>query len=358
MCGQSVRSKAQGFGERSRGLMEPDCSEEIEMCDLHDDDDSSAIATTSNEHRSVDAVPRPHRRTTPMSSVWNFFKKAVDVECNAETAVCNFCGKSLFIPKTRTTSNLLHHLRSKHKAEVEKFEQRASLNKNEREKQPKIEDVFKRKIGKAAKEDIDRKLIVFLAKASLPLHVTQLPSFAELLRSLHPSYATPSTKTLLKLMQKEVDAIDDDNRRVSEDAQIAITVDEWSSKNASCSLLAITGHALGGDFSKRINVVLDCAPLEEDSHTSELVESKILESLSRLGIAKERVSFMIADGASVMVKTASDLGIQYIHCCAHVINLSVAAALNLPMCAHVLKKVKHVVSKLNKSGKLKKMFRQ
>ncbi|CAJ0595078.1 unnamed protein product [Cylicocyclus nassatus] len=160
-------------------------------------------------------------------------------------------------------------------------------------------------------------------------------------------------------MQKEVDAIDDDNRRVfSEDAQIAITVDEWSSKNASCSLLAITGHALGGDFSERINVVLDCAPLEEDSHTSELVESKILESLSRLGIAKERVSFMIADGASVMVKTASDLGIQYIHCCAHVINLSVAAALNLPMCAHVLKKVKHVVSKLNKSGKLKKMFRR
>ncbi|CAJ0599997.1 unnamed protein product [Cylicocyclus nassatus] len=67
---------------------------------------------------------------------------------------------------------------------------------------------------------------------------------------------------------------------------------------------------------------------------------------------------MIADGASVMVKTASDLGIQYIHCCAHVIDLSVAAALNLPMCAHVLKKVKHVVSKLNKSGKLKKLFRR
>ncbi|CAJ0595079.1 unnamed protein product [Cylicocyclus nassatus] len=62
------RSKAQGFGERSRGLMEPDCSEEIEMCDLHDDDDSSAIATTSNEHRSVDAVARPHRRTTPVST--------------------------------------------------------------------------------------------------------------------------------------------------------------------------------------------------------------------------------------------------------------------------------------------------
>ncbi|CAJ0593118.1 unnamed protein product [Cylicocyclus nassatus] len=117
-------------------------------------------------------------------------------------------------------------------------------------------------------------------------------------------------------MQKEVDDIDDDNRRVfSADAQIAITVDEWSSKNASCSLLAITGHALGGDFSERINVVLDCAPLKEDSHTSELVESKILESLSRLGTAKERVSFMIADGASVMVKTASDLGIQYIHWC-------------------------------------------
>ncbi|CAJ0605248.1 unnamed protein product [Cylicocyclus nassatus] len=67
---------------------------------------------------------------------------------------------------------------------------------------------------------------------------------------------------------------------------------------------------------------------------------------------------MVADGATVTIKTASDLGIQYIHCCAHIINLAVSTTLTLPVCANALRKVKAVVSKLNKSGRMKKTFKR
>ncbi|CAJ0595109.1 unnamed protein product [Cylicocyclus nassatus] len=166
-------------------------------------------------------------------------------------------------------------------------------------------------------------------------------------------------RRFLKLMQKEVDNIDEENRRLcSGDSRVAITTDAWTSKNASCSMLAITGHSLNKNFSERVNVVLDCIPLDEESHTSELIELKISQSFSNIGISKESICFMVAHGATVMVKAASDLDIPYIHCCAHVINLAVSASLSSNVCASALKRVKSLVAKLNKSGKMKKAFKR
>ncbi|CAJ0588373.1 unnamed protein product [Cylicocyclus nassatus] len=199
---------------------------------------------------------------------------------------------------------------------------------------------------------MDRKLVIFLAKASLPLNIIELQSFKELVQTLNPSYAAPTRKTLKKLMQKEVRSIDEGNKKLfSGDVKLAITVDEWSSKNASCALLAITGHVLKRDFSERANVVLDCVPLDEERSSHERCD-KIKDSgkFCNLGIAANNVSFMVADGATVMIKAASDLGIQYIHCCAHVINLAVSQALTLPVCANAL--MKKTFKRLLKEEKL------
>ncbi|CAJ0602821.1 unnamed protein product [Cylicocyclus nassatus] len=164
-----------------------------------------------------------------MSSVWNYYKKTIDADTNTECATCNFCEKSFRLPKSRTTTNLLEHVRRKHKTEVENLAKEAKMEA--------------KKDKQEHKEHIDKNLIVFLAKASLPLHVTELPSFKEFSQSLNASYAVPSQKTLSNLMQKELANIDEENRRLcSGDSRVAITTDAWTSKNASCSMLAITGH--------------------------------------------------------------------------------------------------------------------
>ncbi|RCN25797.1 hypothetical protein ANCCAN_28488 [Ancylostoma caninum] len=58
-----------------------------------------------------------------------------------------------------------------------------------------------------------------------------------------------------------------------------------------------------------------------------------------------------------MVKMASDLGLPYIHCCAHLVNLAVSASMNYPVSAQALRKVKSIVSRLNKSEKMKMLRR-
>ncbi|RCN29468.1 BED zinc finger [Ancylostoma caninum] len=296
-----------------------------------------------------------------MSTVWNYYKRMVEAGSNSELAICKFCSRSFNIPKSRTTTNLLEHIRRKHKEEAEESTSTfTGDNDSTNNNQPKLEEMFKRKMNLAVRKKIDRKVVNFIANASVPLNVVTHPSFKDLLGTLNNSYTVPSRASIERLMREQVQCIDESNKKLfaDEDVNIAITADSWTSKNASCSLLAITGHALGKDFEDRRNVILDCVPLEEESHTSEIIAAKVLETLARLGITTERISFVVADGAAVMVKMASDLGLPYIHCCAHLVNLAVSASMNYPMSAQALRKVKSIVSRLNKSGKMKKMFRR
>ncbi|KIH56260.1 BED zinc finger [Ancylostoma duodenale] len=231
-----------------------------------------------------------------MSTVWNYYKRMVEAGSNSELAICKFCSKSFNIPKSRTTTNLLEHIRRKHKEEAEESTSTfTGDNDSTNNNQPKLEEMFKQKMNLAVRKKIDRKVVNFIANASVPLNVVAHPSFKDLLGTLNNSYTVPSRASIERLMREEVKCIDESNKKLfaDEDVNIAITADSWTSKNASCSLLAITGHALGKDFEDRRNVILDCVPLKEES----------------------------------------------IHCCAHLVNLAVSASMNYPVSAQALRKV-------------------
>ncbi|RCN41123.1 hypothetical protein ANCCAN_12914 [Ancylostoma caninum] len=91
--------------------------------------------------------------------------------------------------------------------------------------------------------------------------------------------------------------------------RIAITVDAWSSKNANCSLLAITGHVVT-DKLQRQNVLIDCAAFDDTSHTTSAIEEKVREALSRISIPAEKIACMVSDGASVMISAADKLNVK------------------------------------------------
>ncbi|KAL6734134.1 hypothetical protein Aduo_004705 [Ancylostoma duodenale] len=265
-----------------------------------------------------------------MSYIWSLYKKAFD-DARNELAVCKTCSKVMKIPKSRTTSNLLEHVRKKHPEELEKAKATASTksvrdyDSNNNNNQTTIDGVFARKINPGAKKKIDQKLCQFIATSSLPLRVVTLDSFKELLASLNGTYSPPSYRTLVKLMAEEVASIDRKNSSlVSQSNAIAITADCWSTPNANCSLLGLTAHVISAGFEQRHDVVLDCITLTGKSHTAEVITEKITESLTRHGVCLKNVICMVADGAAVMKRSANLLHFSYVHCCAHVINLVIA----------------------------------
>ncbi|KIH55319.1 BED zinc finger [Ancylostoma duodenale] len=202
-----------------------------------------------------------------MSYIWSLYKKAFD-DARNELAVCKTCSKVMKIPKSRTTSNLLEHVRKKHPEELEKAKATASTksvrdyDSNNNNNQTTIDGVFARKINPGAKKKIDQKLCQFIATSSLPLRVVTLDSFKELLASLNGTYSPPSYRTLVKLMAEEVASIDRKNSSlVSQSNAIAITADCWSTPNANCSLLGLTAHVISAGFEQRHDVVLDCITL-------------------------------------------------------------------------------------------------
>ncbi|EYC27953.1 hypothetical protein Y032_0008g266 [Ancylostoma ceylanicum] len=288
-----------------------------------------------------------------MSVVWNLYKK-MKGESGEDLAVCKICSKTVRIPKSKTTTNLLSHLRESHKEEMEDAQTTTLKENTIVETQPKLDELFKRKISSSTKRRLDHKVALLVAKGSLPLNIVSLDVFKDLLATLNPSYSPPCTKTLLSIMRDQVKALDEANKVVckQEGCNIAVTVDSWSSSNANCSLLAITGHITGADITDRRNILIDCIPLQGESHTAVVLEAKFRESIERLGISPAQISCIVADGASVMKAMASNLDLRYVQCCAHVINLAVRAALESDAAKMAINNVKKIVSRFLKEAGL------
>ena len=64
-------------------------------------------------------------------------------ETNNEVAQRKFCSKSLQIPKSKTTSNLLEHMRKKYKEEAKSFVTQSKDESEDRaNNQPKLDHLF------------------------------------------------------------------------------------------------------------------------------------------------------------------------------------------------------------------------
>ncbi|KAL6739194.1 hypothetical protein Aduo_012674 [Ancylostoma duodenale] len=77
------------------------------------------------------------------------------------------------------------------------------------------------------------------------------------------------------------------------------------------SLLAITGQVADADIADWQNILIDCIPLQGESHSAAVLEKKFRESIDQLGIPLERINLFVADEASVMKVMGSNLDLRY-----------------------------------------------
>ncbi|KAL6723596.1 hypothetical protein Aduo_018581 [Ancylostoma duodenale] len=132
-----------------------------------------------------------------MSVAWNLYKK-MKGEGGEDLAVCKICAKTLKVPRSKTTTNMLSHFRESHKEDmIEAEKQTSSREKKVIESQTKLNDLFKRKMNLATKRSLDRKVSLLIARDSLSLNVVALDAFKDLLSSLNSAYSPLCRKTIL-----------------------------------------------------------------------------------------------------------------------------------------------------------------
>lgn len=102
---------------------------------------------------------------------------------------------------------------------------------------------------------------------------------------------------------------------------VSISVAEWSKPSMRKSFLAIKAHGWTKDFN-RFQVTLDIIDFAEVSHDSHTIKDAICNSLDVYNL-RGRVVYAVTDGASAVKRAATDIGVLWIHCLAHSINLVV-----------------------------------
>lgn len=117
---------------------------------------------------------------------------------------------------------------------------------------------------------------------------------------------------------------------VSKLESYSIVIDEWADEGNSHVLLGVTLHHVDDDLEPK-HIVLSAEPIKppaesgkpstEGQKTSKNISRVLNEVFTEFDIDKKKVTYLLRDGASVVVKVGKINGFDSEHCLAHGIQL-------------------------------------
>ncbi|VDM61963.1 unnamed protein product [Angiostrongylus costaricensis] len=232
-----------------------------------------------------------------MSAVWNVFQKTTDEYGNV-LATCTVCSRSLKVPKSRTTTNLLAHLRNNH------------CDKRIGSTRRRFDATIPSSSGASGTEShgsrAHRRLTRLVMDGALLLEATSLKSFRDFVNSLNPSYQIPSISTLRNILQEDYSCIETINRRflAESSSKIALTLDFHPTFRAHCGLLVVN-------------------------------------------VDVTQIATVVANEDEPMQEAALYLHTKFVPCAAHSIHLAVSDTICAKNSFKVLEKVRKLVSEMN-----------
>ena len=267
------------------------------------------------------------------SPIWEYFVLAICQLCKGEVPRG---GQST---KSYTTSNLVHHLKTKHGQEYAEYEKKKS------EKQPEAPQASSSNeagplrqislmeaaelhkqwdINDPSAKAIHRKIGEMIAVDCQPISVVESSGFKALIHTIAPKYRIPSRKyfaetvipNIAQGIRAEVQA------KLQEGADyISFTTDVWSSDVNSDSLLGLTAHWVDGNFQRK-SAVLQAHSLD-DRHTGEYIAMQLLKMLESWRVDPSKVHVIVRDNGSNMVKAMEEASLPSFGCFAHSLQLVV-----------------------------------
>lgn len=277
------------------------------------------------------------------SPVWSFFTVA---ENDNAFAICNAC--SLRIPRggkrssSFNTSNLISHLKSRHRGEevLKEYEAAAAAASTSsetnavtkgRKSDVTILQSFEKSRPFARDSEktkaINGKVMEFIALGDQPFSVVEEPSFRSLLAHLEPRYTLPSRRffsdvslpALYDVVATHIHSLIDQNG-----LHISFTTDIWTSDVSPVSMLSLTAQWLDEDFN--LQQAMLHAQECPGSHTAAMICQAFNTMLAHWNITKDQVHVVLRDNARNMIKAMEECGLASLGCVAHTLQLAVNEA--------------------------------
>ncbi|PIO29669.1 hypothetical protein AB205_0145900, partial [Aquarana catesbeiana] len=250
-----------------------------------------------------------HRDTSRMSVVWKYFKINED---NPWIADCKLCSAKLSRGGTKissyNTSNLIKHLKLKHKSEHGEF---TAIGSSSSTQQPTLQQTFARR-EKLLRDhpravQITEALTQFIILDDQPLSIVENMGFHRFPNVLEPKYDIPSRHYITDIILPKIhDMVKKHiNIMLQKDIKaISFTTDIWNSSVSPLSLISLTAQWIDGKFS--LHQIMLHATRFEGSHTGQAIANILEEMLQTWAIPKSSVHVVVQDSAKNIIKRYKD----------------------------------------------------
>ncbi|KAK6750063.1 hypothetical protein RB195_002200 [Necator americanus] len=278
-----------------------------------------------------------------MSAVWNYFRKTND-EFGNFIGICTLCNRSLKIPKSKTTTNLLAHLRTSHGEELGSFTRKR----------------FEAGSSGAASADdprmtVHKTLARLVIEGALPLETSTLKPFRDFCSTLNPSYHPPSLRMLRTILDEEGCRVELTNRTMLADlsSTVAMTLDFHNTFKQHTGLLLIGAQVLSRTSLERRNLILDCTPIDLQSFSGYTVSEAVVNCLRKLDVDASRIGTMVAKETQPLQEAALYLRTTFVPCAAQSISLVAGDTLQTEPAAATIERVRRLVSEFQRNRNAK-----
>ncbi|XP_049930768.1 E3 SUMO-protein ligase ZBED1-like [Epinephelus moara] len=215
---------------------------------------------------------------------------------------------------------------------------------------PALTSFFPQKLNNNSKRvtSITGAISYFICKDMRPYSVVENDSFRKLLHTLEPKYAIPSrqhfSETCIPRLYTQVK--DEVKREFLHADRVAITTDEWTSCTTQ-AYVTVTCHHIDNDWQMK-NYVLQTQILN-DAHTGVNLGTVLKEACEEWNI-NDKNPALVTDHASNMSVAGVEASLSpHIKCFRHTINLATQKGLKCAGAAHLLGRVRRVVSFFHRS---------
>ncbi|KAL3976330.1 CD59 antigen [Sarotherodon galilaeus] len=288
------------------------------------------------------------KKTGATSVIWNWFGfRQSDTE--QKNIICKLC-RATVISKTGNTSNLFHHLKTKHILEYQESRRPISRQTN-------IFQAFSKGTPYAKTSqrwiDITNAITVYLCKDMVPFLTVEKSGFKNMVKTLDPRYEVPDRKRFSRTeMPKLFDQVREQvKKELRSIKHYATTTDLWSSRTME-PYISLTVHFINGEW-KLCSRCLQTSYFPED-HTGEQISQGLEEALESWGLKEEFQVCITTDNGANIVKAVELSGWTRLQCFGHRLHLAIERSMKDACVERAIGKCKKIVSAFSYTWKRKR----
>ena len=315
----------------------------------------------TSQSQSQPSIPSDSEGT-PTSLVWHFFPqpdKSIRTQIRNKklknhSVKCKICS-TLFTFKGGTT-NLLNHVKNKHKTEyaevLQKLDGSVSNNSmNAKDSKLSIGAMLGlRKKHTFSQDTFERLLTRFIVCCDESYRVVESEEFKDFVQYLRCETTMPSADTISRRVQMYYSELKTQVSSILEQVQyLSFTTDIWTSPTAM-PYMAVTAHWIEKDWNQ-ISIVLGFAPAP-DSHTGLNIKEIFFNVLEDFKV-QDKLFCITTDNASNNTTFVQEIpgfnpNEHRIRCLAHIINLSAQSFL-VSLVEPLLDQIRKIIKKIRYS---------